>query len=946
MKVLIIGSGITGLISGIDIADAGNEVLIVEKNNYATGTLAKLERQFPNDACGMCQIYPFTGEDIPQYCLRRFFFHNNINIKTNTEVLDIKGENPFKVKLKESPRGVIIEKCISCKKCEDICPIMVEDEFNPVFGKRKAIYTDFPIPFPLSYSIDFKSCTRCGKCVEVCPTNAVDLDMKERYYEIDVDRIIITTGFEDINPENLKEYGYKRFKNVLTSIELERNMAFTGPNLGELLRPSDKKRPKNVAFLQCVGSRDKNNPYCSYVCCMFALKEINLIKRFFPDIETSIFYMDMRTFGKGYYDYQLKTDANFIKQRVSSIEEDKEANLIIKYEDKDGNLKTERFELVVLSIGQKPNLLPFLNKDETGYPLCDFITSENKNGIVLAGSSAYPKDLMDAVIEGHSAALEILKSSDGAKKEDLNTNINGEKKIGLILCDCFGLIHYDDVEYSGIEVLKVKDFCQNIDGIKNWINEKGINNILVSACSRYFLEPLLRKIGIPFEIADVREQFVFGNNDLNGIRFLIDSRLDMLKERELAQEKYIDMIKDTLILGGGLSGLVVANELSDAGINVTIVEKSDSLGGNARRIKKHISGFDVQTFLNNTIEKIKSKKNVKVVLNKEIDVLNGSLGNFSVKLNDGEEITSGFVVLATGGIEYKPVEYGYGKNKNILTQLEFEEIIKKDNLNNKNIIMIQCVGSRNDEKRYCSRVCCSRAIQNAIRVKEAYGDANVYVLYRDVMAYGFKEVYYKKARELGVIFLRFEDENSPEVDLTYGINVKIFDEILRDTIEITADYLVLSTGISVENKEFYDRIGIKTDEYGFIKEANIKFKPLETERPGIFLCGLSHSPRDTLESIRQARGVASIILSLIKKGIRTKKRTSFTKERKCSGCGFCVDVCPYNARFLDEENKISKVYAHLCQGCGTCVSVCPSGAADMQEMGYIEMFSGIENLKI
>ncbi len=259
--------------------------------------------------------------------------------------------------------------------------------------------------------------------------------------------------------------------------------------------------------------------------------------------------------------------------------------------------------------------------------------------------------------------------------------------------------------------------------------------------------------------------------------------------------------------------------------------------------------------------------------------------------------------------------------------------------------MIQCVGSKNDKVKYCSRVCCSRALQNALRVKEKDKDANIYVLYRDMMSYGTREIYYRKARESGIVFLRFDEGKEPEVDLTEGIVVRVYDEILNDTLEIKTDYLVLSTGIKVENREFYKRLNIDTDEDGFLQEANIKFKPLETSRPGIFICGLAHSPRDTLESIKQARGVSAQILSISSKRIKGKKRTSFTKERICSGCAFCIDVCPFEARHYDQETKIAKVYFHLCQACGTCISICPSGAADMKEMGYIEMFEGLGNLR-
>ncbi len=944
MKTLVIGSGIAGITASLDIAEAGGDVILIEKEHFATGTLASLDRQFPNDACGFCQVYPFTGDGVAQYCIRRVFTHPGIEVRTGTEVVSIEGEGPYTVKLRRKPRGVVIEKCISCRKCEDVCPVETEDSFNR-FGKRKAIYTDYPMPFPQSYAIDWEACTKCGECVKVCPTDAIDLNMVEGEEVIEVDRIITTTGFEEVDPSLIKEYGYQRFKNVLTGLEFERLLSFFGPTLGELKRPSDGKKPERIAFLQCVGSRDIRNPLCSYTCCMYALKEMHLLKRFHPDVEAVMFYMDIRAFGKGYYKYFLETDGKFIPQRVAGIEEDENGNLILKYEDENGRFITDVFDMVVLATGQKPSKDSVIERDELGYPVTEpFVNVKTRNGILVAGSSGGPKDIADAVIEAHSAALEVVKDLTPRTMFRNEPEVFEEPSIGVVLCDCGGTMDVSGLEErlgsKGTPVLKVSDLCINREPVLQWIKENKLDRVVFAACAPSFLDPVFMDSGINYEVADIREGGLWGGSDENALNFRVDAAFRMLENRMYTPSEDFEPAKKVLVVGGGITGMVASLELADAGLDVVLVEKREQLGGNANRIKKLLTGENVQDFLNSLIERVKSHEHIEVRTGENLQEIKGSLGNFTVRISGAEE-RFGAVLIATGGKEYKPGdgEYGFGRSERVISQMDFEDVIEKEDLKSKTIVMIQCVGSRNDEHPWCSRVCCTDAIKNALRVKEKFPDADVFILYRDIMAYGRKEAFYTRAREKGVIFLRFTKGNEPVVETENGLRVKIFDTVLREEVAIDADFVILSTGIVPDN-DVLRGIGIELTEEGFVKEANVKFKPLETPRPGIYTAGLAHSPRDIPESIAQARGVASQIIGVLKKErIVSKRQISYTKERKCAGCGFCIDVCPYDARYLDEERKVAVVYPHICQGCGTCAGICPSGAADMKEMGYREMFS-------
>jgi len=924
-RYLVVGSGISGIAAVLDLAEKGKKVLLLEKTPWIGGKLSQLDFQFPNDACGMCQVYSLTSDETVQFCLRRVLDHPSIEVLTLSELKEFrKTKSGFEVTVESKPRGVK-ETCINCHKCVEVCPVEVKDEFNVPTGKRRAIYRKYPLPYPDYYAIDFERCTLCGECEKVCPVDAIDLKQRPSTKKYKVENIIWTAGFEDADLSHLTEFGYGRFKNVITGVELERLLSQFGPTLGSLKRPGDGKTPKTVAFIQCVGSRDVKNPFCSSFCCMYSLKEIRLLKKKYPDINVKVFYMDMRTFGKGHYRYWKTTDAEFIRCRVGSIEELPDGNLSIRYEDEEGKLKTDIFELVVLAQGAVSRRLHGVE------PLKDsFIPVEtNVDGFYYAGSTISPRDIEESIISAYAAT----SYADKGKKTRIN-----QKKF--------------DLEAQPV-ILLTKELDSEL---KEKIYERFVNfNIIEVSYLREEkeLKQLEKKIEAPFILVNgypytlygrLREYFdplyfeLVNVNELtdNQVLSLIESAITKLKNRIIPEFEETKIQHRILVIGGGVAGLSAASKLSEHGFEVTIVEKGEKLGGNALRIRRQIDGKDVQKWLGELIEKVEKDKNISILYKTQVVNVTGNIGNFEVHLRTGQEFKKknfGAIVVATGASEYRPEEYLYGKNPNVMTQLEFEELLHSKSIKPQVVTMIQCVGSRNDKHPYCSRVCCTDAIKNALHIKELSPETEVYILARDIVMYGEKEIFYKEAREKGIIFLRFREGEEPKVSERDGkIVVNVFDHSIGNHIEIETDYLVLSAGIvpNQDNKKFKDLLGIDIDEDGFLSGINPKFNPLETRKPGIFVMGLARSPKAIEESILEAYAAASRIVSeLGQKTLSPKKFVSIVHERKCAGCGFCVDVCPYEARYIDEEFLVAKVIPSICQGCGLCTNVCPSGAAEL-----------------
>ncbi len=988
-SLLIVGAGVSGIQSALDLAETGLYVYLVERNPNSGGRLPQLDFQFPTDTCEMCKLLPVSS-GLVEFCLKRGIFHPNIDFIPNAEVIELSGgPGDFSATLNIKNQYVIRERCISCGECIKVCPIEIRDEFNGNLTMRKAIYKRCPTSIPPVYTIDIENCTKCGECVKICPTKAIDLNRDSIKKTINVGAVILSPGFEEFNPQVLSEFGYNRFLNVLTSTQFERALSDAGPYYGAFVRPSDKTVPKKVAFLQCIGSRDQERNYCSSACCMFAIKEANLLKEVYPDTQITIFFMDLRVFGKDFYKYALdaqKRGIKFVRCRVPALEENLiTKDLRIKFETEEGKLIREEFNLVVLSVGQCPpgdfqrlkevfgielNQYNFAKSD----PLVQVET--NRPGIYICGSFREPVPIQEAVIQGSAAAYKALSHfSLEVPGITLKNPEDVSERIGIFICECGNEIS-DNLDIDGlvgftkglINVVvseKIKYLCleQGLEYLRKSISDNQLTSLIIGACATYKYDPLFLRIGSEFgipsekiQIVDLREGLAWVHNNKKIFNTQKAKRLISIASENQRLQDYLAVFdypktKRVLVIGGGPAGMITALNLSDKGIGVDLIEKTSELGGNLRFIYSSLAGIQPQRFLADILQRIQNNKGIRIFKNVELKNVEGYAGLFTAEfISENTSLSGqyGAIVLATGAREYEPKEYLYGKDPRIITQRELSKRLFDHPTiqlsNHSTIVMIQCVGSLNDEHPYCSRVCCTRAIENALRLKGLQPKLNIYILYQEMMTYGFKEEYYTRAREAGILFIRYDKNSPPQVGINKeGLEVKVNDPILNDTLYINPDLIVLSTGIVPDNKQLARVIGLPLNTDGFFDELNIKYRPLEFSRPGIFVCGLAHSPMSLEETITQANATSMKVLRLLfKPAYLSSKYVAEVKERWCAGCGLCVDSCPAHARIMDEDRNIAVVKEGICLGCGECAVICPSkasklkGAKDKQILNMIE----------
>jgi len=393
-----------------------------------------------------------------------------------------------------------------------------------------------------------------------------------------------------------------------------------------------------------------------------------------------------------------------------------------------------------------------------------------------------------------------------------------------------------------------------------------------------------------------------------------------------------------LIIGGGLAGMTTALELAEQGFEVHLVERENELGGHLRKIHYLLEQTDdPQKKLIALSKAVMKNEKINVYLRAEVEEISGFVGNFKAKIRkqDGErkEIENGIVVVATGAVEYKPTEYRYGKDPRVITQHELEEQIAQRQFKAKNVVMIQCVGARTDERPNCSRICCGQAIKNALKIKEVSPKTEVYVLYKDVRAYGFKEDYYREAATKGVLFVNYDEERKPQVLNEDGkLKVAFWEPVLKQEIEIHPDVVVLSAATipNPDNKRIAEMLKVPLSKDGFFLEAHMKLRPIDFATDGVFLCGMAHWPKFIDETISQACGAAARAATILsKKTLEAEGTVSHVDENLCIGCGICLSICPYKAMEKDEMG-IARVTEVLCKGCGTCAASCPMRAITMR----------------
>ncbi|MHA1915282.1 MAG: FAD-dependent oxidoreductase [Promethearchaeota archaeon] len=931
--VLVIGGGIAGIQSSIDLADSGYKVYLAESTTSIGGVMSQLDKTFPTNDCAICILAPklvLTGR------------HENIDILINSTLDQIEGEpGNFEVDLTQKTLYLDQEKCTGCGVCAQKCPIEAIDTFNKGLSHNAAISVKFPQAVPLVFSINKEKCIGCGICEGICKAEAIDYELRDKKLKLHVGAVVVAIGFNEYDPAPLKNLGYGKYLNVITSNEFERILSASGPHAGLILRPSDGIIPKKIAFLQCIGSRDKKHgiDYCSSVCCMYTTKEAVIAKEHMNIVNPTIFTMDIRAYGKDFDKYieraKEEYGIRYIRRRISSILEVPDSkDLKIYYETKEGKIIEEIFNLVVLSVGMQPNktakeLAQKLNIELNEYGFCktnSFAPVETtRSGIYVCGAFASPKDIPETVIEASAAAgcVNVLLSEARNKlitKKDLPEEIdvsNQPPRIGVFICHCGiniggvinvpGVVNYvktlPDVAYAEHNLYTCSADTQT--NIKQKIEENQLNRVIVASCTPRTHEPLfqatMKEVGLNkylFEMVNIRDQCSWvhmheAEKATAKSRDLL--RMAVAKSRQLIplQEHEIDVIHKGLIIGGGVSGMTAALNLASQGYEIFLVEKEDSIGGFAKNIYHTLENNNVQEFLGELIKEVEDNQLIKVFTKAQITSILGYIGNFTTNIvysknKKSIDLDHGIIIVATGAKEHQPNTYKYGQDPRIISQTEFErKIFTTDDIMKLNsIVMIQCVGSRNEGHPYCSRICCSEAIKNALKAKEINPNIELLILYRDIRTYGFKEKYYNLAREKNVIFLRFDEEIPPRLEIKdKKLNISVNNPDLGD-LELNPDLVILSTGIEApheENEELAKKLKVPLNEDKFFLEAHVKLRPIDFATDGIFLCGCAHSPKNISESI--AKEIEFEDITII-----TKK--SHVNSALCKGCGTCGANCP------------------------------------------------------
>ncbi len=896
-------------------------------------------------------------------------------------------------------------KCIACGLCAEKCPTKVDSEYDAGLAKRKSIHVKYAQAVPLKYVIDPLNCIfltkgKCKVCEKFCPAKAINFEDKERELTFEVGAIIIAPGCEVFRPEVYDVYGYRRSPNIVTSLEFERMLSASGPLGGHLVRASDKKEPKKIAWIQCVGSRDIHQgakSYCSAVCCTYAIKEALVAKEHSKDfLDTAIFFIDMRTYGKDferYYHRAQEEGVRFIKSRITNLLPVRESgDLLIRYIDEGGRKVEEAFDMVVLSVGLIVSQETSELAKRLGLQLDShhFISTHSfspvqtsREGIYVCGAFQGPKDIPTSVMESSASAAmvegllaEARWSMTKRKTPPHEIDIRGEApRIGVFVCRC-------GTNIAGvIDVPAIVEYARTLPGVvyvtdnlfscaqdtqekmAQIIKEQKLNRVVVAACTPLTHESLFQETVVNaginkylFEMANIRNQcsWVHGaekEEATEKAKDLVRMAVAKVTFFEPMTEPLIKIDPKALVIGGGVSGMVAAKNLADQGYHTYLIEKEESLGGQARKLYQTWKGEEVQDYVKKLTEEVQSHPKIEVYLKTEIKGVEGFVGNFKTLIQTNghlKHLEHGIAIIATGASEFKPNLYLYGRDDRVLTSLELDQRFIQKDLSLKqlrSVVFIQCVGSRIEERPYCSKVCCTHSVRNALTLKELNPEIHVYLLYRDMRTYGLREDLYREAREKGIIFIRYDDRKS--IDVTKegeDLRIRFSSYVLQREMEIRPDLLVLATAIVVPKENPLAKLfKVPVNMDGFYVEAHVKLRPIDFATDGVFVCGLAHSPKPIDESIAQGLGAASRAGTLLaQKEMFGNAIVATINPESCVGCQGCLKVCPYEAIRYIEEKEVCEVNEVICKGCGTCAATCPSGSAQLKRFTSRQIYMQIE----
>jgi heterodisulfide reductase subunit A len=887
----------------------------------------------------------------------------------------------------------------------------LQDNFNEGLNLTRPIHIDYPQAVPATYYIDPASCLHvtegtCQICVPVCRSHAINFNQKPTKKKLQVGAVVLAPGFGKVPNETLAKYSYGEHPDVVTSLEFERLLNPSGPYLGHVLTLSDQRHPKRMAFIQCVGSRDLgcNNGYCSSVCCMYAIKEAMVAKEHDPELDITIYYMDMRTQGKDFDAAQKRAEEQFgikfVRAKVAGVTPWAEKGLKLTYSTMAGEHSFEQFDMVVLSVGldapkDAQKIGKMLDVELNQFDFCKtdpfHPLNTSKKGIYVAGAFQGPCDIPESVTQSSAAAgiaAGALKKQRGKgyviksypKEKDI---ADEEIRIGVFTCHC-------GINIGGVvDVPRVDAYTDSMENVvyhqesmyscsqdaqemlKKRIKDHKLNRVVIAACSPRTHEPLfqetLKDAGLNrslFEMVNIRDQcsWVHANEpDAATDKSMDLIRMAVAKANKIQPlaEQTVPVTDKALVIGGGVAGLTAALTLAEQGFNCTVVEKEASLGGNLLDIARTIEGVETAKTLTGIIDQVKKEKLIDVITNAELSTIGGFVGNFSsvIKVSGKKKATEqtidhGVIILATGGREHVPATIMGQKpvtSSKIVTQKELEKRLngKAKTRAPKSIVMVQCAGSRGDDLNYCSKVCCNHAVKNALHIKSINADSQVIVLYRDMRTYGYAEEKYRQAREQGVVFIPYEVDKKPKISKKgSSVEIKFFDPMLQEDVAISPDLIALSVGIVPQSTDTLSKLlKVPVTEHNFFMEAHVKLRPVEMPVDGVYVCGLAHSPKPLNETIVQAQAAAAkAAMPLIKGKVSVEPIVSHVDQDACIGCGLCASLCPYQAIKIikvDKKRKAETVVAS-CKACGICASHCPTFAISMGGFTNEQINSQIE----
>ena len=904
---LVVGGGVSGVQAALDLAAAGIKVFLVERGPAIGGKMAQLDKTFPTNDCAMCILSPKLVE-----CGR----HPNIEILVYSELSSLSGEaGNFTARVLRHPTYVNSELCTGCGACTEACIYRnrFPSEFNQGLGKRAPIYILYPQAVPLKAVIDPETCLmiknrKCTlACVEACEPEAIDFDQVEREDELSVGAVILAPGYEPYDASLSQEFGYGRYDNVVTSLQFERLLSASGPTVGHVTRPSDGREPQRIAFLQCIGSRDQKHPYCSSVCCMYAAKETMLTQEHLPGVQCDVFCMDVRAFGKGfdaYYRRALSQGVRFIRCRISSLKEvSASKDIIVRYQTDEGELREEPYDLVVLSIGMEAAASAKALAERLGVELrpdgfcqtnpCAPVET-SRPGVFVCGTFTEPKDIPDSVTEASGAASGVLRLLGRARGTQITEKVypvemeldEARPRIGAFICHCgsniAGVVDVPQVvayaqtlpDVVHAENLLYACSADSLKLITERIREKGLSRVVVASCTPRTHEPLfqdtLREAGLNpylFEMANIRDQcsWVHGSapeQATQKAKALVRMAVARAAVLQPLHEITLGLSHQALVIGGGVAGMTAALSLAETGFPVFLIERERELGGHLRRMWTTVQGEDPQSLVRALAEKVKEHELIEVLTGTTLVKSEGFVGNFETTVTEVDAprqrmLSHGVIIVATGAEEYRGEAHLLGQHPGVMTMSELERRLAEDPHRMaalKEVVMILCAGTA--EKGYCSRICCGVALKNALKVKELNPQANVIVLFREMMTYGFKEELYTRARERGVLFVRYKDETPPRVEAVEGrLEVSFAEPVLREEMTVSPDLVVLATPIvpAEGSRTLAEALKVPLTQEGFFLEAHIKLRPVDFSSEGMFLCGTAHYPKFIDESIAQAQ---------------------------------------------------------------------------------------------